>query len=189
LQSLINHINQYVQLTDHDIDQLSSYVDHQRYRKKESLELEGKICRHMHFILSGCVKIGYIRDDGNEFINYFAVEGEWAVDLKSYVRRESAYSSIVALEDTEVLSITKDQMDALLTDIPKLEKWLRQHYEAILITSEVRINEEIGLTAEQKYRKFLKNYPEVDRRVPQKYVAAYLGISPEFLSMIKARRG
>ncbi len=119
---------------------------------------------------------------------YFALEDWWTVDLKSFITSSEARFYIQALEDSELLQISKVAFDELLEEIPKLEKWFRILLQNALISSENRINTEIALDAEERYIKFLEKYPTLESRISQKHIASYLGVTPEFLSKLKSKR-
>lgn len=188
LHNLINHFQKTTALTIKEEEIILSKITRRLIKKKEIILQEGAVCRHISYINKGCVRI-YSMDDyimGNNV--YFALEDWWTVDLKSFIESSEARFYIQALEDSELIQISKNAFDDLLEEIPKLEKWFRILLQNALISSENRITAEITLNAEERYNEFLKKYPTLETRISQKHIASYLGISPEFLSKLKSER-
>jgi CRP-like cAMP-binding protein len=94
---------------------------------------------------------------------------------------------IETLEDCELLILTRDSKERLLTEVPKLERMFRLMLQRHLTVVQKRLFKTISTTAMEKYLEFISRYPSIPQRVPQHYIASYLGISPEFLSKLRAR--
>jgi CRP-like cAMP-binding protein len=95
--------------------------------------------------------------------------------------------NIDALENTEVVQITKENLDRLYERVPKFERFFRIMFQNAYIAQQERINQNLSLAAEQRYINFSRKYPAFLQRIPQKHVAAYLGITPVFLSMLRKK--
>ncbi len=95
---------------------------------------------------------------------------------------------IETIEDCEILVLTPTSKAILLEKYPVLEKMFRLLVQRHLSSYQERLFGNIALTAEQRYDEFLKKYPALPQRVPQHYIASYLGISPEFLSRLRKRK-
>jgi CRP-like cAMP-binding protein len=111
----------------------------------------------------------------------------WIGDLYSFLTQTPAIYYIDALEDTEILQISKHDLDTLFQHVPKFERFYRMVFQNALIAQRQRINQNLSFTAEQRYLNFIDKYPEMEQRISQKHVAAFLGITPEFLSMIRRK--
>lgn len=94
---------------------------------------------------------------------------------------------IDALEDTDLLQISKCDLETLYETIPKFERFFRILLQNAFVAQQQRINQNLSFTAEERYLHFIKKYPQLEQRLPQKQVALYLGITPEFLSMIRRK--
>ena len=184
---LLQHFSKRVSLTEAEMEEIASLIQPVVYPKKTILLEEGAICKKLSYIVSGCVRVFTIDDDGIENNVFFALEDWWAIDLKSFIEQSSARFYIETLEVTEFLEIPKADFELLLERIPKLEKWFRILLQNALIASENRISYKSTLKAEDRYLKFLDKYPTLESRISQKHIASYLGISPEFLSSMKAK--
>ncbi len=117
----------------------------------------------------------------------FAIEDWWTGDLYSFPTQKPSNHFIDALEDTEILQISKPNLDKLFEQVPKFERFYRILFQNALIAQHERINQNLSFTAEQRYLHFIKKYPEVEQRISQKHVATFLGITPEFLSMLRKK--
>jgi CRP-like cAMP-binding protein len=127
----------------------------------------------------------YVDINGFEHILQFAIEYWWITDMMSFTKKTEAKLNIDALEDTEMLLITREQQLNLFEKIPKLEKYFRIITENGLISYQNRLLESMSLHAPERYANFIKRYPALNKRLPQTQIAAYLGITPVFLSKIR----
>ncbi|WP_196895735.1 Crp/Fnr family transcriptional regulator [Aureivirga marina] len=186
--SFIQNIQKHVSLSIEEISYIESFLKLKKLKKKEFL-LQGKeICTNLSYIDKGCLKIFTIGENGEEHIIFFAIEDWWALDLKSFITKEPARFFIEAMEDSEISQISNDNFQLLLDKIPKLEKWFRILLQNALIASENRIDHKLSLNAEQRYFEFSKKYPSLETRISQRQIASYLGITPEFLSKLRAQK-
>jgi len=115
------------------------------------------------------------------------MEDWWVGDLYSFLTQTPATYFIDALEDTEILQISKANLDKLYVRVPKFERFFRLILQNAFIAQQQRINQNLSFTAEQRYLEFIKKYPQLEQRLSQKHVSAYLGITPVFLSMLRRK--
>ncbi len=147
----------------------------------------GEICQYEIFVTKGCLQSYTIDRNGFKHIGMFAIEDWWTGDLLSFITQTPATYFIEALEDTEVLRISKQDLELLYERVPKFERFFRILFQNSLVTQIERINQGLSNTAEERYLNFIKKYPKLEQRLSQKLVAAYLGITPEFLSMLRKK--
>ena len=124
---------------------------------------------------------------GNEPILQFSLEGWWIADLYSFLTEEPSIYNIEALENCELLLITKPSWDELLQKVPAFERYFRILIQNNLIATQKRLMSSLNETAEEKYKKLMENFPGCLQRVPQHMIASYLGITPETLSCIRGQ--
>lgn len=155
----------------------------------EFLLREGDICKYASFITRGCVKTYYQDENGFEHIIDFCIEEWWADDLYSLLTQTPAKTNIKAIEPTEVLQISKVDLELLYQKVPKLERFFRILFQNAFITQREQINQALAANAEERYLTFLKKKPYAVRRFSQKDIASYLGITPQFLSAMKKKLG
>jgi len=184
---LLQHIAAHITLNKTETDFFVSLLQPRALKKKEYLLRAGEVCNTENFIVRGCVRTYTIDDNGFEHILSFGMEGWWVGDLYSFVTGTPATYFIDALDNTELLLVSKQGLDRLYEKVPKFERFFRIKLQNAFIAQQQRINQNLSFTAEQRYRQFINKYPTLEQRIPQKQVAAYLGITPEFLSMIRRK--
>ena len=158
-----------------------------KLRKKQYLLQEGDVCKYTSFVEKGMLRTFTIDEKGNEPILQFSMEGWWIADLYSFLTDEPSQFNIEALEDCELLLITKENWNILLEKVPAFERYFRILIQNNLIATQRRLMSSLSETAEEKYTKLLDNFPGCIQRVPQHMIASYLGITPETLSRIRRR--
>lgn len=185
---IIRNVCSVIDLDQEEIDWFVSILEPRSFEKKEMVLSSGEICRYQTFVIQGCLKIFYTDNSGLDHTVKFAIEDWWAFDLQSFVTREPAFYSIQALEDTDVFQISKSNHDLLYERIPRFEKFGRLMFQNSYILLQNRMTQNLYETAEEKYYHFTEKYPGLELRIPQKEIASYLGITPEFLSMLRKKR-
>ena len=96
--------------------------------------------------------------------------------------------TIESLEDCELLVLSRESKDELLQSVPKLERMFRLMIQRHLAVIQARLLRTVSYSAMEQLEEFLKRYPTLPNRVPQQYIASYLGITPEFLSKLRKRQ-
>lgn len=184
---LINYFNQMIALTKEEKELVKGKFHHRLYRKRQYVLQEGDICTNMNFVVRGCLRMYKIDDQGNTHILQFAAENNWINDLGSFHGIHPSALNIDALEDTVVLQITRDDLITLYTDAQKFHRIFRVLIENSYVRLQQRLLQNISSTAEERYKSFLDNYPDLSNRLSQVQIAAFLGITPEFLSRLRNR--
>jgi CRP-like cAMP-binding protein len=185
---IIQNVTQHIRLSREEIELFTSYLEPRKFKKKSFILHAGDVCQYETFVLKGCAKIFYTDAAGVEHIVKFAVEDWWTMDLESFARQTPAFYTIQTLEDTQVLQLSRANHDALYDRVPQFEKFSRILFQNAYILLQRRLTQNLFVTAEEKYKQFTQKYPGLELRIPQKEIAAYLGITPEFLSTLRKRR-
>lgn len=186
MQRLIENINLYTQLSDAEIDLLQNAVEKRVYHKNEIIFTEGKISDEIYFVTKGCVRLFY-NVDGNEKTAFFYTEGQFICAGESYTFNVPAIENYQAIEQTEIFVFTKSANERLLQELPKFEVIARIATENELITCQKVIASFVTKSAEERYLDLLNTQGDLFQRVPQQYIASFLGVSAETLSRIKSR--
>ena len=184
---IINNVKRFIELDDEELNLFTSLLSTKEYKRKEMLLRNGEVSKYELFIINGCVKNYTIDHNGFEHISMFAIEDWWTGDIASFTKETPTIFNIEALEDTEVIQISKSNLELLLDKIPKFEKFFRILYQRSLTTYIERNNQNISFTAEERYLTFIKKNPKFEQRISQKNIASYLGITPEFLSVLRKK--
>jgi CRP-like cAMP-binding protein len=185
---ILENISRHIQLTSEEVEYFKSLLHHRTLRKRQYLLQAGDICRFENFVSKGCLRAYTVDSKGEEHIAMFGMEGWWIADLYSFLTATPAKQHIDALEDCEVLSIEKNDLEKLYVRVPKFDRFFRVLLQNAFVASQNRILASISQTAEEQYLAFIKKYPSLDQRVPQHQIASYLGITPETISRIRKQR-
>lgn len=184
---ILQNISRHIQLNKTETDFFISLLQTKKLKRKEFLLKQGDICKTENFIIKGCLRTYTIDNNGFEHIVMFGIEDWWVGDLLSFLTQSPATYFIDALEDTEVLQITKANLDQLYERVPKFERFFRLILQNAFITQQQRINQNLSYTAEQRYLDFITKHPNLEQRLSQKQISAYLGITSVFLSMLRKK--
>lgn len=186
-QEINSNVCRYVAFSAEELEVFNALLKHKAFSKKTCLLRAGEVCNFEGFIVKGSLRKYYIDDNGNEVIIQFGIENGWISDIASFSDQKPGNLFIESLEDTELLILDPRTKDSLLNQVPKFERFYRKLVEKNVSTMQNRLYFSIAKTAEQKYLDFLEHYPSIPQRVPQHYIASYLGMTPEFLSKVRAR--
>lgn len=184
-QLLKANIKKHIQISEKDLEEICSYFQPKVFRKKDFLLHQGSIFNYEGFVVSGCFRIFTIDKKGNENILYFAAEDWWLMDNDSFMNQSPSDLNIQALENSEVLLITKTDKQKLFETVPVVEKLFRIMSQKALVAWQRRLIRNHSLTSKERYQYFLNTYPTIASKLPDKQIASYLGITHEFLSKIK----
>lgn len=187
MAAILENIARFVALT-HDEQQLFlSKIEIRNYKAKTIILHAGEVCKHSYFVNSGLLRNFNINDNIVEHVLSFACEGWWIGDMYSLLSQKPGNLFIEVLEDAEVVLLSKENQELLYHEIPKLERFFRILTENSLVANQERLMDNLSLSAEERFEKFCKRYPTLIQRVPQKQIASYIGVTPEFFSKMKSR--
>ena len=187
LDLLLSNISKQISLTTEEIAFFTSLLQTKFLAKGEFLLREGYVCKYETFITKGCLKTYYHDENGFEHIIDFLIEEWWANDLYSLLTQTASKSNIKAIEDTHILQISKLDLEILYQKIPKFERFFRVLFQNAYITQRAQINATLSTKAEERYLLFIQKKPYAEKRFTQKDIASYLGITPQFLSVLKKK--
>ena len=186
---LISSISRHISLTVEEIGFFTSLLKSRSLATGAFLLREGDVCKYESFVIKGCLKTYYLDENGLEHIIDFSIEEWWADDLYSLLTQTASKSNIKAIEDTDILQISKNDLELLYQKIPKFERFFRILFQNAFITQREQINLALSASAEERYLLFIKKKPYAEKRFAQKDIASYLGITPQFLSTLKKKLG
>ena len=182
---LFENISRHVTLQPGDHDLIESLFKHRRYRKKQFLLQEGEICRTESFVISGCTRMYEVDSKGQEHVLQFGPPGWWVGNLYSFLSDTPSEYLIDCLEDSEVLQITRENMEMMFDKSARIERFFRIIIQNAFIASQKRVLTSLSKPAAERYLDFIKKYPQIEQRVADHQIASYLGITPQILSRIR----
>lgn len=185
---ILKNISKHITLTSEEEVYFLALLKPKQLSKKDFILKEGQICKEINFVESGTLRAFYLDKMGKESTIMFAVADWWVTDMFCFVNEQAAMLNIEAIEDSRMLQLQKEDLDQLYIKVPKFERFFRIIMQNAYIREQLRVIQELSLSAEERYHNFLIKYPKVAQQVKQKQIASYLGITPEFLSMIRGNK-
>jgi len=183
-----DHLNQFITVSEKEFEIIHSYVSIKRLEKKQLLMEANGPCNHAYFVLKGCLHMYFITEKGTERTVQFALENWWITDFLAYQKHLKTDFFIQAVEPSEVLSIESESLEKILQEFPKLERYFRVIFQIGYGSSIIKMKYLYDFTKEEIYFHFTENFPEFAQRVPQYLIASFLGLTPEYVSEIRAKK-
>jgi len=170
-----------------EYEYLLSLFTHKELKKGDYYHRTGVICHAKAYVNKGCTRTYVTNEAGKESILFFSFEDWWLCDFPSFNSGTPGTYNTEALEDCELLEITKDGWNTLRKKVPKVELWytIKAPKSAGALLN--RFSDEKILSAEERYLALLKNKPYILQRIPLQHIAAYLNIEPQSLSRMRSR--
>lgn len=182
---LIQHLESYIPLSQQERLLLQERFVPKQITRKQRILTEGMVCKHYSFIVQGCFRMYGVDDMGYEHNIQFAAENDWIADIGSFHSQQPSGFIIQAIEEASILQIEQQDLYFLYLNIPKLDRIFKVIIENKYVELQNRVLQNFSSTAEQRYLRFLVQYPTLFHRLPNTHIASYLGITPEFLSKIR----
>jgi CRP-like cAMP-binding protein len=182
---ILDHLSKHISLTPQEQELFLSKTETKQYKAKTVLLHAGEICKHSYFVNSGVLRSFNINDNIVEHTMSFACSGWWIGDMYSLLSQKPGTLFIQVIEDAEVVLLSKVNQEILYQEIPKLERFFRILIENSLVANQERLMDNLSLSAEERFEKFCSKHRDLIQKVPQKQIASYLGVTPEFFSKMK----
>ena len=183
---IIKNVSKHIQLTKDEEKIFISFLKEKKIKRKQFILRENEICENSIFVINGCLRGYTIDPNGFEHILQFAPPDWWIADMYSLITQKPGNLNIDAIEDTEVLLLSRKNQEKLFVDVPKFERFFRIITENSLVANRQRVLDNMSLTAQQRFAAFCHHYPTLIEHLPQKLIASYIGVTPEFLSKVKS---
>ncbi len=180
-----NSINSIVSLNDNEWKHLLNYVEFKTLRKNDYFLREGQICTAVALVINGALIYHKLQETGKETTTDFAFTGDWITDNRSRLNSTPSFINIKAIENTELIVISENNLNDCYNKIPKLEKLGRILTEKAFVKIAQQSIDLQTLTANERYQKMLHEYPEIFQKIPLYHIANYMGIAPKSLSRIR----
>ena len=187
VEKLIACILEKVNLREEDIDIIEHLCIPKKVRKRQYILNAGDVCQYITFVERGMLRSFTVDSEGSEYVVQFAIEGWWISDVGSFVSGKDALYNIEALEDCELLHLTKSGMEELVTQVPGMERFFRLLMQSNIVALQRRVVAYMSLSAEEKYLKLMEVAPDIMQRASQQHIASYLSITPETLSRVRKK--
>ncbi|KYG78467.1 cyclic nucleotide-binding protein [Roseivirga spongicola] len=185
---LFRHINKFVSIDHSQYQAILPFFEEQQLEKKEVVIEANTKCVKLFFVEKGCLHSSFIDTAGMEKTVKFAIEGWWITDFMAFNNQQLTEFKTQAVEASSVYSITYSAYSDLLHQHPNLERYFRKIWEIAYGASIIRMKYVFEYSKEEMFNRFRENFPEFVERVPQYMLATFLGLTPEYLSKIRAKK-
>lgn len=180
-------IESYISLSEEEWTLLSSRLEVKSLQKGSLLLHEGEVCRFLAFLRSGTVVYYYLNDRGEEVTTDFAFENQFVTDNRSRLSNSPSHLNIKATEPVDLILLHEPDLNELYRLLPKMERVGRILIEqAYVRLVQLSLDLQI-LSAEERYLKLTREYPQALQRLPLYHIATYLGVAPKSLSRIRGK--
>lgn len=185
LDLILNNVSKHIALTPYEKDIFTGMLQTKQLKRKQPWLTTGDICKHSAFVISGCLRGYTVDNNGFEHVLSFAPRDWWMADMYSLLTHMPGNLNIEALEETEMLLLPKASQDELYRLVPKFERVFRILAEKSLVAYQQRLIDNLSLPAAERYARFCSRYPTLIYHLPQKQIASYIGVTPEFFSKMR----
>ena len=185
-EKFVNYFSKISTLSSEESKAILTGMQTKAFKKGAYLLKEGQISANTYFVLEGCIR-EYILSDGEEKTTNFFSEEQWAISLNSLSPKKITNHNWVCMEDTTVVVGNEQQAQELFERFPRFETISRIIMDNAYAEQKEALTSYYTDTPEQRYLKLLKSRPELVQRIPQYYLASYIGVKPESLSRIRKR--
>ncbi len=175
-----------VPLTEEELGLIDIYFEAKNLKKKDFLLHDGKICSFIGFIADGTIRHFHVKD-GVEKTCDISFENSWVTDFQSFTHNTSCIMNLQAMEETTVFIIQKENLYKLYAACSKYETFGRLMAEQVAQRATEIAMSLSSDKPEERFKNLILKRPDLFQRIPQKYIADFLGVSPESLSRIRNR--
>jgi CRP-like cAMP-binding protein len=186
MHNLIKAINNYVSLSNEDINIIEQLFVKKELKVNDCLLKAGEVCKEFVFIDNGLLRHCII-NDGEEEIFYFSAEGDFVCDYESFINKATTKKSITAMENTTIYSISYSDIQLFYSKVTSGERFGRLFIEETFTKAIKHIISTHTDTAEQRYLNFMSSFKNIQQRIPQYYIASFVGVTPQSLSRIRRK--
>jgi CRP-like cAMP-binding protein len=186
MELLYQTIRTYISLRASEEQVVSNLFQKRSLEQGEHLLISGNTCRYVSFIESGLVRY-YSMDSDDEKTYYFSSEGEFVCDYESFLPQVPSSKNIQALENSQLYQISHHNLQELYLRLTHGERLGRLAIEQVFVNVIQQVTSLYNDSPEVRYQQFIRSYPKIAQRVPQYYIASYVGVRPQSLSRIRKR--
>lgn len=182
---LSQFLSQYAQIPEQVLLEFTGSFKEKKIAKNSFLLKEGQVCRHFGFVKTGCLRL-YYTGEKQEVSVWFAFNNNSAIEISSYLSNAPSAYAIQAIEDSTVLYLPKEELEHLCAKHPALQEMMRRYWEVAVLSLITRFTSLQKDSAEKRYKDLMLQ-TEYLQKIPQKYLASFIGVTPTSLSRIRRK--
>ena len=186
MQDLINKIKNSISLSSQAEEYIYSISKEKMVSKGEVLIREGQTVSKSFFVIQGSLRSFCVDKEGKEYTLQFAIKDWWISDFMAIYDNEPASLTVECITDSTVIEFNAQKLNDIYIQFPEFEPFQRKNLERHVVSLHKRILNQLQLTALERYRLFLEQYPNIEQHVPNYHIASYLGITQQSLSRVRA---
>lgn len=186
-EALQSHIIQRLGHAPQHLDVVLAKFKSVTLKRNEHLLNQGEVCKHVYFVVKGCLQVYVLDKDLNENTRDLVLEDSWCSDLMSFGQQQPSAENIKAVEPTSVLAIHRDGFFELMASVPPFEAVYKQILEASYANAVYRINSFVSMTALDRLKWLMEHRPYLMTRVSGRLIASYLGIHKDVFSRLRSK--
>lgn len=187
IEHLRNHITQRLGANIEQLDTVLAAFKPIHAKRNEQLLKQGDVCKHVYFVVKGCLQVYVFDKDFNETTRDLVTEDHWCSELQSFGSAQPATENIRTVEPSLLLAIDRQNFQKMVETVPQFDKVYKQILEASYANSVYRINTFVSLSALERIRWLMEYRPQLMSRLSSKLIASYLGINKDVFSRLKAK--
>lgn len=183
--NLKKFLSTYAAFTSEELDDIASRFKPKKVNTNQFLLTQGEVCKHLIFVEKGCLRLFY-PDEEVEVSVWFSFAHSSAIDVQSFISEKPSNYFIQAIEDSEVLLLSKKELNQLYRRHPRMHQMMKNFWEDVVIHLLDRFTALQTTSAEQRYLDLLSK-PAYMKTIPLKYLASFIGVTPTSLSRIRTQ--
>ena len=182
------YLKQFAALNDDDISRSRPFWKARKINKGDFFNMQRMVCNDLGLVLKGIFRVYYHDPATEEDKNlFFFSENQFVVSFRSFISRNPCWYFIEAMEDSEIVFISYDDLNSLYEASPNWGRFGRLLAELFFVYAQTRTEEFMFFSHEERYLRLLKEHPNIIERIPAYHISSYLGITNPSLSRIRKR--
>ena len=178
----------YIMPTEPDIIQnIKKLFTREEIGAKTALVNEGAVAKKIYYLETGSART-WFNYDGKDVTFQFIFEGQFISSFESLISGAPSWYSIETMESSVVYSTTTGEFQQKMEQFPHVRDFYNHYVQQRLLLYQKLFVSHIKDSPEKRYKELLQQFPEIIRRIPQHYIASYLGITSVSLSRIRNRK-
>jgi CRP-like cAMP-binding protein len=188
LTTFFSNISRHIRLNESSKNLFASTLNQKTFKKGSVLLEEGQSAEYLFFVNSGLLRAYCLSPKGKESTIMFAWKDWWITDMYCFLNQKPSMVYIEVMKDAELLLLSHKNLQYLFENFPEFNQFFRILMQNAYCREQLRMIQNLTLPAKERYELFISKYPKVLETVPLKYIASYVGMTPEFLSSLRSKK-